>query len=280
MGTRHTWGLLSFYSLTRVGLCQSVTLHPFLPSILSLTTHTMFQTRNEYDRGVNTFSPEGRLFQVEYAMEAIKLGSTAVGICTPEGVVLAVEKRITSPLMVASSVEKIMEIDSHIGAAMSGLTADARTLVEHARVECQNHGFTYNESIPVLSVTQSICDMALRFGETGDDDDDDAGGMSRPFGVALLLAGWDPAEDGEEKNKTGALSHRPERHVRQVRRQGDRKRGGQRADAAAGKFQERHDASRGGDACTQHAQGCDGGEGHVDERGNRVRGTKVQAVHG
>ena len=166
----------------------------------------MFQTRNEYDRGVNTFSPEGRLFQVEYAMEAIKLGSTAVGICTPEGVVLAVEKRITSPLMVASSVEKIMEIDSHIGAAMSGLTADARTLVEHARVECQNHGFTYNESIPVLSVTQSICDMALRFGETGDDDDDDAGGMSRPFGVALLLAGWDPAEDGEEKTKP-ALYH-------------------------------------------------------------------------
>lgn len=74
-------------------------------------------TRSEYDRGVNTFSPEGRIFQVEYAIEAIKLGSTAIGIKTAEGVVLAVEKRITSPLLVASSIEKIYEVDSHIGKA-------------------------------------------------------------------------------------------------------------------------------------------------------------------
>jgi 20S proteasome subunit alpha 5 len=93
--------------------------------------------RSEYDRGVNTFSPEGRLFQVEYAIEAIKLGSTAVGIQVKEGVILAVEKRLTSSLLVPSSVEKIMEIDKHIGAAMSGLIADARTLVDHARVEAQ-----------------------------------------------------------------------------------------------------------------------------------------------
>lgn len=87
--------------------------------------------RSEYDRGVNTFSPEGRLYQVEYAMEAIKLGSTTVGITTPHGVVLAVEKRIQSTLLESSSIEKIMEIDSHVGCAMSGLTADARTMVEH-----------------------------------------------------------------------------------------------------------------------------------------------------
>lgn len=67
-------------------------------------------------RGVNMFSPEGRLFQVEYAIEAIKLGSTALGICTREGVVLAVEKRVTSTLMEADSILKIMEVDSHIGA--------------------------------------------------------------------------------------------------------------------------------------------------------------------
>eukprot|EP00873_Tetraselmis_striata_P023298 jgi/Tetstr1/443562/TSEL_031563.t1 len=146
----------------------------------------MFLTRSEYDRGVNTFSPEGRLFQVEYAIEAIKLGSTAVGVWTSDGVVLAVEKRITSPLLEPSSIEKVMEIDSHIGCAMSGLTADARTLIDHARVETQQHRFSYNEPMPVESCTQSLCDLALRFGEDGEE-----GGMSRPFGVALLVAGFD-----------------------------------------------------------------------------------------
>lgn len=145
----------------------------------------MFLTRTEYDRGVNTFSPEGRLFQVEYAIEAIKLGSTAIGLKTKEGVVLAVEKRVTSPLLEPSSVEKIMEIDEHIGCAMSGLIADARTLVEHARVETQNHRFSYGEPMTVESTTQALCDLALRFGE-GDEES-----MSRPFGVSLLIAGHD-----------------------------------------------------------------------------------------
>ncbi|BBH01308.1 20S proteasome alpha subunit E2, partial [Prunus dulcis] len=150
------------------------------------SNHTkMFLTRTEYDRGVNTFSPEGRLFQVEYAIEAIKLGSTAIGLKTKEGVVLAVEKRITSPLLEPSSVEKIMEIDDHIGCAMSGLIADARTLVEHARVETQNHRFSYGEPMTVESTTQALCDLALRFGE-GDEES-----MSRPFGVSLLIAGHD-----------------------------------------------------------------------------------------
>lgn len=81
----------------------------------------------------STFSPEGRLFQVEYSLEAIKLGSTAIGIQTGEGVVLGVEKRVTSTLLETSSVEKIVEIDKHIGCAISGLQADSRTLVEHAR---------------------------------------------------------------------------------------------------------------------------------------------------
>ncbi|GFH06425.1 20S proteasome alpha subunit E [Haematococcus lacustris] len=145
----------------------------------------MFLTRSEYDRGVNTFSPEGRIFQVEYAIEAIKLGSTAIGVTTPHGVVLAVEKRITSPLLEPKSIEKIMEIDCHMGCAMSGLTADAKMLIDHARAETQQHRFTYNEPMPVESCTQSLCDLALRFGEDSEES------MSRPFGVALLIAGWD-----------------------------------------------------------------------------------------
>lgn len=98
----------------------------FAYSWFRLSFLQMFLTRSEYDRGVNTFSPEGRLFQVEYAIEAIKLGSTAIGIRTPEGVVMAVEKRITSSLMEPSTVEKIVEVDRHIGCATSGLMADAR----------------------------------------------------------------------------------------------------------------------------------------------------------
>jgi len=151
----------------------------------------MYLTRSEYDRGVNTFSPQGRLFQVEYAITAINLGSTAVGIQSREGVVLAAEKRITSPLLLPSSVHKVMEIDAHLGCAMSGLTADARILVNHARVEAQHYRFTYDEPLPVESCTQGICDLALRFGEDREDEED---AMSRPFGVALLVAGVDAKE--------------------------------------------------------------------------------------
>ena len=165
----------------------------------------MFLNRSEYDRGPNTFSPEGRLFQVsiriaysdlfyssmnscqvEYAIEAIKLGSTAIGIQTSEGVILAVEKRITSPLMEPTSIEKIVEIDSHIACAFSGLTADSKTLIDRARVESQNHWFTYDEKMQVESVAQAVSNLAIAF---GDSDGDEIGMMSRPFGVAILYAG-------------------------------------------------------------------------------------------
>jgi len=145
-------------------------------------------TRSEYDRGVNTFSPEGRLFQVEYAIEAIKLGSTAIGIQTSEGCVLAVEKRVTSPLMESTTIEKIVEVDRHIGCAVSGLMADSRTMIDKARVEAQNHWFLYDEKMQVESVSQAVSNMAIKF---GDNDDDDGVAMSRPFGVAILFAGID-----------------------------------------------------------------------------------------
>ena len=107
--------------------------------------------------------------------------------------ILGVEKRVTSTLLETSSVEKILEIDSHIGCAMSGLQADARSMIEHARVESQNHAFHYNEQLRVESCTQAICDLALRFGEGADGEESI---MSRPFGVALLIAGID--EDGPQ----------------------------------------------------------------------------------
>nr|ABD64146.1 proteasome subunit alpha type 5 [Opisthorchis viverrini] len=147
----------------------------------------MFLTRTEYDRGVNTFSPEGRLFQVEYAIEATKLGSTGIGIKTPEGIVLAVEKRVNSPLIVPSSIEKIFKVDDHIACAVSGLVADARTLIERARTEAAHHWFVYNEKMSVEDVTKAVSNLALAFG----DDDVDSGAMSRPFGAALMFAGID-----------------------------------------------------------------------------------------
>jgi 20S proteasome subunit alpha 5 len=117
----------------------------------------------------------------------LKLGSTAIGITTPEGVVLAVEKRVTSPLIIPSSIEKIVEIDSHISCAMSGLIADSKTLIDRARVEAQNHWFSYDEKMPVESVTQAVSNLALAFS----DQDEEVYAMSRPFGVALLFAGVD-----------------------------------------------------------------------------------------
>eukprot|EP00484_Ammonia_sp_Unknown_P001481 CAMPEP_0197020442 /NCGR_PEP_ID=MMETSP1384-20130603/1211_1 /TAXON_ID=29189 /ORGANISM="Ammonia sp." /LENGTH=256 /DNA_ID=CAMNT_0042448065 /DNA_START=95 /DNA_END=865 /DNA_ORIENTATION=- len=150
-------------------------------------------TGNRLDYGVNTFSQEGRLFQVEYALEAIKLGSTALGIQTKDGVLLAVEKRVESKLMVPHSNSKIFEIDSHIGSVYSGLQADGRTLIDYARVQSQSYWFTYDEAMPIKSVTSSVADYMMSFAGTDDDDDDDSRKkrMSRPFGVALVLAGID-----------------------------------------------------------------------------------------
>ena len=94
-----------------------------------------------------------------------------MGIQTSEGVILGVEKRVQSPLLESSSIEKIMEIDAHVACAVSGLTADARTLVDHARVTSGQHAFTYDEPIRVETVTQSVSDLALRFGESTEDDE-------------------------------------------------------------------------------------------------------------
>ena len=89
---------------------------------------------------------------------------------------------MTDPCLRVHSVEKIVEVDTHIGAAMSGLIPDARTLVDHARVEAQNHRFNYNEPMRVEALTQAVCDLALNFAEDGDERK-----MSRPFGEQPLI---------------------------------------------------------------------------------------------
>lgn len=135
-----------------------------------------------YDRAITVFSPDGRLFQVEYAREAVKRGTTTVGLKFKDGVVLIVDKRIASRLMEPKSIEKIFKIDEHIGCATSGLVADARVLVDQARVTAQISKITYDEKISVEMLVKRICDYKQNYTQYG--------GV-RPFGTALLVAGVD-----------------------------------------------------------------------------------------
>ena len=150
-----------------------------------------------YDRAITVFSPDGRLYQVEYAREAVKRGTTAVGIKAKDGVVLIVDKRVSSKLLEASSIEKIFKIDEHIGVASSGLVGDARALVDRARVECQINRVSYDEPIEVEALSKKICDHMQSLTQYG--------GI-RPYGTALLIAG---VSDGEvrlfETDPSGTL---------------------------------------------------------------------------
>ena len=150
-----------------------------------------------YDRAITVFSPDGRLFQVEYARVAVKRGTTSIGIKCSEGIVLAVDKRTTSNLVEATSIEKIFKIDEHIGAATSGLVADARALVERARVEAQINKITYSEPIRVDSLSKKLCDMLQMYTQNG--------GV-RPFGSALIIGGvYDGSCKLFETDPSGAL---------------------------------------------------------------------------
>jgi proteasome alpha subunit len=135
-----------------------------------------------YDRAITVFSPDGKLFQVQYAQEAVKRGLTALGIKVNEGVTLAAEKRIRSKLVEEVSIEKIFQVDEHIGAAASGLIADARILVDHARIEAQINRLRYDEPMGVQALAKRIGDIKQLYTQHG--------GV-RPFGVRLLIAGVD-----------------------------------------------------------------------------------------
>ncbi|MCF2239782.1 archaeal proteasome endopeptidase complex subunit alpha [Halobacterium salinarum] len=138
-----------------------------------------------YDRGITIFSPDGRLYQVEYAREAVKRGTASIGVRTPEGVVLVVDKQTRSPLLEGSSVEKLHKIDDHVGAASAGHVADARQLVDFARQQSQVERVRYDEPIGVRTLTKSVTDHIQQYTQVGG---------ARPFGVALLIAGVEGGE--------------------------------------------------------------------------------------
>jgi proteasome alpha subunit len=140
-----------------------------------------------YDRGITIFSPDGRLYQVEYAREAVKRGTASIGVRTPDGVVLAVDKRIRSPLMERDSVEKIHKADDHIGIASAGHVADARQLIDFARRQAQVNELRYGEPVGVETLTKEVTDYIQQYTQVGG---------ARPFGVALIIAG---IADGEPK---------------------------------------------------------------------------------
>ncbi len=135
-----------------------------------------------YDRAITVFSPDGRLLQVEYARKTVQQGTSAIGIACADGIVLAADKRVVEKLVVPSSIEKVMQIDRHIGVTMSGLISDGRVLVEKAQEECQRNKMLFDEPIDVLTLTKIIGDYKQMYTQY-------AG--TRPFGVSLLIGGVD-----------------------------------------------------------------------------------------
>ena len=135
-----------------------------------------------YDRAITIFSPEGKIYQVEYAGEAVKRGWPTVGVKCKAGVVLTAEKRKISALFDSSSLEKIYLIDEHVAASPSGLLADARILIGYARNVALSHRFIYDEPIDVEFLTKAVCNLKQQYTQFGG---------ARPFGVALLIAGVD-----------------------------------------------------------------------------------------
>jgi len=133
-----------------------------------------------YDRAITIFSPDGRLLQVEYARKTVSQGTTAIGITCKDGVVLIADKRLIDPLVVINSVEKIFQIDEHVGATMSGLISDGRILVEKAQEIAQRHRMLYDEPINVPTMVKELCNIKQVYTQYA--------GI-RPFGVSLLIAG-------------------------------------------------------------------------------------------
>jgi len=135
-----------------------------------------------YDRAITVFSPDGKLYQVEYAFEAVRRGWTTLGIRSTSGVVLAAIKKKVLPLMDFSDIEKVFQIDDHIGMTFAGFASDGRVLVDYARLRAIQHKILYDEKISVELLTRRICDVKQSYTQHA--------GV-RPFGVALIIGGVD-----------------------------------------------------------------------------------------
>lgn len=135
-----------------------------------------------YDRSSTMFSPDGRLLQVEYAKITVKKGTNTIGLVCKDGVVLVADRRIYDKFIVADSVEKVFQIDAHIGAAASGILSDGRVLIERAQIVAQQHRVTFDSPIDTLSLVKDICNMKQYFTQVGG---------ARPFGVSIMFIGVD-----------------------------------------------------------------------------------------
>ncbi|KAH8327875.1 hypothetical protein KR067_001266, partial [Drosophila pandora] len=138
------------------------------------------QFRNQYDSDVTVWSPQGRLHQVEYAMEAVKLGTTTVGLKNRSIAVLVALSKPTSEVSV--SQRKVIPIDDHLGISIAGITADARVLSRYLRSECLNYKHTYESTYPVSRLITNLGNKMQTTTQRYD---------RRPYGVGLLVAGYD-----------------------------------------------------------------------------------------
>jgi proteasome alpha subunit len=134
-----------------------------------------------YDMTPTMYSPDGRIYQVEYAIETVKRGTLAIGIRSKEGVIMAVEEKPRA-LQTSNVTQKIFQVDYHIGVAAAGYIPDARVQVDNARFFSQGNRMTYDESVEVVTVAKHLADQSHQFTQYS--------GV-RPNGVALIIAGVD-----------------------------------------------------------------------------------------
>ena len=139
------------------------------------------QSQHGYDRAITVFSPDGRLFQVEYAIETVRRGALAVGIKTENGIIIAVDEK-TKKLQRSTSPQKLFQIDYHIGAAAAGYIPDARVQIDNARFFSQSNKLVYDEPVGVETVAKHLADQCQQYTQYG--------GV-RPIGVSLIIGGAD-----------------------------------------------------------------------------------------